>query len=138
MGLGNFFKTIVSAEAMGDEIIRLQLSNYQKVMLQFPAYNHHQLLMQVWLDRLAARGIDTKNDALQDAVHVLTSQFACLRYPANISAMSHYMVLEERPDMFANYPRFEREFERLMQPFYDVAMDEERLTKQYSSAVVLL
>ena len=39
MGIGNFFKTIVSAEAMGDEIIRLQRSNYQKVMLQFPAYN---------------------------------------------------------------------------------------------------
>lgn len=136
MGIGNFFKTIVSAEAMGDEIIRLQLSNYQKVMLQFPAYNHHQLLMQVWLNRLAARGVNTRDDVLQESVHVLTSQFACLRYPSNISAMAHYMLLKERPDIFASYPRFEREFERLMQPFYDVAADEERLTQQYSSAVV--
>ncbi|MBW1924044.1 MAG: hypothetical protein JRJ35_11275 [Deltaproteobacteria bacterium] len=116
MGLRRFFKSLTNAEAMGEEIIRMQEDSYEKARQLYPDSDPHVLLAQVWLTRQAAHGRDVHSEAMQITAFTETMQFACLPYPQNIRALALFIVYKERPDIIQRFTRFSQEFQELMAP----------------------
>ena len=116
MGLGTFLKSVVNAEAMGDEIIALQERGYPQAARVYPGADPHVLLAQLWLARMAAHGQDPTDKLVQATAFSETMQFACVAPPNNMRALGLYFIYKERPDIIQNYPKFSLEFARLMAP----------------------
>lgn len=116
MGLRSFLKSLVNAEAMGDEIISVQERVYREAQRRYPGADPHMLLAQVWLSRMAAHGKTPMDETLQTVAFSETMQFSCVAPPNNVRALALYFIYKERPDIIQNYPKFAQEFERLMAP----------------------
>jgi hypothetical protein len=116
MGLGTFLKSLVNAEAMGDEIIALQERGYPRAARVYPGADPHVLLAQLWLARMAAHGQGPTDKMVQAMAFSETMQFACVAPPNNMRALGLYFIYKERPDIIQNYPKFSLEFARLMAP----------------------
>ncbi len=122
MSLGSFLKSLVNAEAMGDEIIAVQERGYLQAQRMYCGADPHMLLAQLWLARRAAWG-EIPTDKMHQVVgmHQIiafteTMQFACIAPPNNMRALGLYFIYKERPDIIQNYPKFGSEFARLMAP----------------------
>ena len=116
MGFGTFLKSLVNAEAMGDQIISVQMNKYREAQGMSPNAEPHMHLVQVWLSRMAVHGMNPMDGTVQAAAFAETAQFSCLAFPSNVRALGLYFIYKERPDIIRNYPRFKEEFERIMAP----------------------
>jgi len=118
MSIGSFFKSLVSPEAMGDEIIALQERMYRDLAEKHPSDEPHQLLARVWLSRMAAHGNDVRQEAFQQRAYSDTIQCACLPPPKNARALGLWFIYKERPDILELFPKFGLEYETLMLPIF--------------------
>ena len=123
MSLGSFFKSLVSPEAMGDEIIAVQERLYHQPAAKHPDREPHQLLAQVWLGRVAAHGNDVRNELFQQRAFSDTIQCACLPPPKNVRALGLWFIYKERPDILERFPKFSREYETLIGPIFAAMED---------------
>jgi hypothetical protein len=123
MSFGTFFKSLVSPEAMGDEIIATQERLYRELAAKHPDREPHQLLAQVWLGRMAAHGNEIRNELFQQRAFSDTIQCACLPPPKNARALGLWFIYKERPDILERFPKFGREYETLMCPVFTAIKD---------------
>ena len=123
MGLFSFLKSIVSAEAMGDEIIKVQLHNYNRVIKALPDKEPHEWLSQTWLMRMKARGNNINTEEMQFNSMTETMQFACLPYPKNIRALALYFVYKEHPEIISEFEKFSNEYTQVMDPIINGEVD---------------
>ena len=105
MSIGSFFKSLVSSEAMGDEIIALQERMYRDFATKHPTDEPHQLLVYVWLGRMAAHRNDIRQEAFQQRAYSDTIQCACLPPPKNARALGLWFIYKERPDSPSALPQ---------------------------------
>ena len=130
MGIGSFLKSLVSPEAMGEEIIALQEKAYGEAQKMYPGADPHVLLAQVWLSRMAARGNNPNDKQLQTVAFSETMQFACVPPPKNVRALGHYFIYKERPEIIERHPRFGAEFAQIMAPVF-AAMEKGQMDALY-------
>lgn len=130
MGIGRFLKSLVSSEAMGEEIIARQEKIYWKTKKMYPDADPHLILAQVWLSRMVAHGKNPMDETMQILSFSETMQFACVPQPKNARALGLYFIYKERPDIIQVCPKFGIEFESLMTPFF-TAMKNGTIDKLY-------
>ena len=123
MGMLSFFKSIVSAEAMGDEIIKIQLHNYNRVIKALPDMEPHEWLSQTWLMRMRARGKKIDTEDMQLLSMTETAQYACLPYPQNIRALGLFFIYKEHPEIIKEFPKFGAEYTKIMDPVINGHID---------------
>lgn len=117
MGLGKFFKSIVSPTALADEIIRLQIAACDEARKLYPGADPHVLLNHAWVSRMAARGaVDPMLPETHQKGFVITWPFSLVEWPHNARALGLYVLNEERPDITKAHPQYAREFDSLLQP----------------------
>lgn len=132
MGVFSFIKSIVSAEAMGDEIINVQMHNYNRVIKALPDRDQHEWLAQTWLMRMKARGKDIGTEEMQFLAMTETMQFACLPYPKNIRALGLFFVYKEHPEIIREFEKFGAEYTQLMGPIINGEIDVEEEYQKYN------
>ena len=114
--IGSFLKSLVNAEAMGDEIIRIQVDTYNFMKAKHPDCEPHQLLALVWLSRMKALGKNVQSELMQQQAYTETLQYACLPPTSNARALGLWFIYKERRDILERYPRFASEYESLLSP----------------------
>ena len=117
--IGNFLKSLVNAEAMGDEVIRLQVDTYNFMKAKHPDYEPHQLLALVWLSRMQALGKNVQSELMQQQAYTETLQYACLPPTSNARALGLWFIYKERPDILDRYPKFAFAYESLLSPIME-------------------
>lgn len=116
MGIGRFFKSLVNAEVMGEEIIKSIIHLYEQTARYNPGDSAQDLLLKTYLARLKARRINIDDE------RVVLNAIGDIQIPAqlpegkNIKALALYCLFKERPDIIAAYPKFSAEYERLVAP----------------------
>jgi len=116
MSILGFLKSIVSAEALGDETIRTQENCYQQVKNRSPHEDPHVWLAEVWLARMRLRGVNINESSSQMMAMAETLNFSCLPEPKNIRALGLYFLYKEHPEIINQFPKFGQEFDALMAP----------------------
>ena len=119
MAIGRFFKSLVNAEVMGEEIVRSIIHLYEQTARYNPGDSTQDLLLKTYLARLKARRINIDDE------RVVLNAMADIHLPAqlpegrNIKALALYCLFKERPDIIETYPKFAAEYERLMAPILE-------------------
>ena len=65
MGLFRALKSLVSPQAMGEEVVDAQYRTYQAAAIRTPQAEPHELLADTLLARWAAKGINVNNEEVQ-------------------------------------------------------------------------
>ncbi|MBI2312285.1 MAG: hypothetical protein HYU77_07285 [Betaproteobacteria bacterium] len=123
MGLGSFLKSLISPEAMSDEIIAIQERAYREAQKMYPGAVPHVLLAQVWLSRMTAHGKNPMDERRQTVAFSDTMQFACVAPPDNVRALALFFIYKERPDILEKNPKFAQEFQRLVGPVMEATQN---------------
>lgn len=118
MAIGSFLRSLVNAEAAGDQVIISLQSLYEKTKQYNPAEDPHIILAMTYLARIKARvisipmsrKIDPKNPETNSLVLTETLLFSCLDEGHNIRALALKVLQDERPDIWEKYPKFEADF----------------------------
>jgi hypothetical protein len=119
LAIGRFFKSLVNAEVMGEEIVRSIIHLYEQTARYNPGDSTHDLLLKTYLARLEARRININDE------RIVLSAMADIKLPAqlpegkNIKALALYCLFKERPDIIEAYPKFNAEYERIMGPILE-------------------
>jgi len=119
LAIGRFFKSLVNAEVMGEEIVRSIIHLYEQTARYNPGDSTQDLLLKTYLARLKARRINIDDE------RVVLNAMADIHLPAqlpegkNIKALALYCLFKERPDIIETYPKFAAEYERLMAPILE-------------------
>ena len=119
MAIGRFFKSLVNAEVMGEEIVRSIIHLYEQTARYNPGDSTQDLLLKTYLARLKDRRINIDDE------RVVLNAMADIHLPAqlpegrNIKALALYCLFKERPDIIETYPKFAAEYERLMAPILE-------------------
>jgi predicted RNA-binding Zn-ribbon protein involved in translation (DUF1610 family) len=114
MKIGRFFKSLINSEVMGEEIVKSIIHLYEQTARYNPGDSTHDLLLKTYLARLKARRININDE------RVLLNAMADIQLPSqlpegkNIKALAIYCLFKERPDIIESYPKFAKEYERLM------------------------
>jgi len=119
LAIGRFFKSLVNAEVMGEEIVRSIIHLYEQTARYNPGDSTQDLLLNTYLARLKLRRINIDDE------RVVLNAMADIHLPAqlpegkNIKALALYCLFKERPDIIETYPKFTAEYERLMAPILE-------------------
>ena len=119
LAIGRFFKSLVNAEVMGEEIVRSIIHLYEQTARYNPGDSTQDLLLKTYLARLKARRINIDDE------RVVLNAMADIHLPAqlpegkNIKALALYCLFKERPDIIETYHKFAAEYERLMAPILE-------------------
>ena len=134
LAIGRFFKSLVNAEVMGEEIVRSIIHLYEQTARYNPGDSTQDLLLKTYLARLKARRINIDDE------RVVLNAMADIHLPAqlpegkNIKALALYCLFKERPDIIETYPKFTAEYERLMAPILEPSsVDDEDIDPLKSS-----
>ena len=125
MGIGRFFKSLVNAEVMAEEIIKSIIQLYEETARYSPGDSPQDLLVKTYLSRLRARGIDIEDERLVLNAMSETMLYSQLPEGQNIKALALFCLFKERPDIIEAYPKFATEYERLMAPVLEPASSDE-------------
>ena len=116
MGLGSFFKSLVSQEAAGDQMIASLEMMYQMRVKALPNVNPHEHLTEVYLTRSAGFGKAKRDEAHLKEASMITMLYACLPPPKNIRALALSLLFRERLDIIKACPKFMAEYDDYMRP----------------------
>ena len=123
MGLFRALKSLVSPQAMGEEVVDAQYRTYQAAAIRTPQAEPHELLADTLLARWAAKGINVNNEEVQGHALTETLLFACLPPPTCVRALGLYILHKEQPSVIGLCPNFGVEYEVLMRPVHQAKED---------------
>lgn len=133
MGILRFLRSIVNREVMGEEIVNQQEKIYRLDKKIFPDTDLHDRLVGIWISRMRARQKNIEEEAIEKMLaRAETALFACAPPPDSVRALGLYFIYKERPDIILAYPKFGKEFEKLMMPVF-VAKEKGSLEQLYKS-----
>lgn len=125
-----FFKSLFDREHLGEEVVKNQVKAFFKGRELYPGQNQHFHLAHAWLSRASARGVSGKDESVQMVAFTETQLFACVQAPDCAVALGVYILKQERPDIYDDYPRFQEQFNKIMEPVFK-AMDEGKIEALY-------
>jgi len=107
-----FLKSLVDSEVMGEEIVQKNIKTYFLAKKMHPNLTSFDWLMAAYLGRMQARGSNPE-ECMHDA-QVQCIMFDELPEPRNARALGLCMLLQERPDIIRDYPKFMEELENIL------------------------
>jgi hypothetical protein len=130
MGIGKFFKSFVSDEALGDETIKTTEKIYLRAQREQPHRNPHEWLESTWLNRAKAKGHKIDDPDMHKLAFTETLLHACIKPPLCSRSLGLYFLYKENPHIIEKHPRFAEEYNSLMDPVMQ-AKDEDRINNLY-------
>lgn len=127
-----FLKGIVDSEVAGENILEAQLKIYTKTRAACPGDDPHILLAKVYMSRLRARRVDVSDMSVMNKCFSEMLFPACLDEGFNIRAAAIIIMKDERPDIIANFPKFEWQLESFLSPLFERLERGERLLNVYN------
>lgn len=141
MAIGTFFRSLVDNEVMGEQIIKAIQDLYSKTKLASPADDPHVILANTYHARIkvqkmgfkppGARRLDARDPDIGLLALSETVIFACLPEGHNVRALAIKILMDERPDIALQHPKFEADFEMRMQPLIERFVDGGSLYSAY-------
>jgi len=110
MGLGRFFKGLIDNETMGENIIEANVKTYNSLKTMNPSCDTFSWLCATYLSRKRALG----QSATEFDAQYICSKLDKLPEPLNARALGLTMLMNERMDIFSEYPKFAEELEIYM------------------------
>jgi hypothetical protein len=107
-----FLKSLVDSEVMGEEIVKKNVTTYFSAKRMHPNLTSLDWLMATYLGRMRARGIPPEQCMFDAEYHC--SIFDKIPEPQNARALGLTMLMQERPDIIRDYPKFMDEIGRIM------------------------
>lgn len=133
MGIVRFLRSIVNREILGEEIVNQQEKIYRLDKKVSPDADLHDRLVGLWISRMRARHINIEEEETEKMLaRAQTALFACAPPPGSVRALGLYFIYQEHPDIILAYPKFGKEFEKLMMPVF-VAKEKGNLEQLYKS-----
>lgn len=115
MELFNFFLKKSDNEGEGDILINKFESKYLLFQREYPNDNPHIILKKVFLAIIKELGVDINNEDIDMMAWSETSAFVSIPPPLNARALGLYVLYKSRPDIIGKNPKFELEFQKLME-----------------------
>tara|TARA_B100000795_G_scaffold80073_1_gene57431 strand:- start:927 stop:1316 length:390 start_codon:yes stop_codon:yes gene_type:complete len=109
-----FLKSLVDSEVMGEEIVNKNVKTYFLAKKMHPNLTSLDWLMATYLGRMQARGISPEQCMADAEYHC--NIFNKISEPQNARALGLSMLMQERPDIIRDYPKFMNEIASIMPP----------------------
>jgi len=134
MGIGKFFKSFVSDEALGEQTVETTVTIFARAQRQQPYEETHAWLASTWLNRMKARGQNINDPDMHMLSFSETYLHACIKPPLCARSLGLYFLYKENPHVLEKYPKFANEYATLMGPVLQAQEDGtiENLYKRYN------
>ncbi len=124
MGFFKSIRSIFDTRALGEAVVEAHLTSYFALRRLHPELSEHLLLARVFVERAKLFAKVTRMPMADEDVfmeHAIqeTAVMSVLDPPNSAKALGLCTLSRERPDIFAEYPEFLREYKHLMEPAMD-------------------
>jgi hypothetical protein len=112
----NFFFSLFSVGRSNKYFIKSIEGSYLKHRKEFPGYEPHFYLAQVWLAYMQSRGADINDEYIKTAAMDTTFLVACTPPSKCARALGIFLLYRERPEIFKPDGLLTKEFNEIIVP----------------------